>query len=616
MSNPTPQITNHRLLEFIKTYWVWRRLWLSTTALFAMLGLVYVLWLKEDLWTASQGLIIRDEATGAVNRLGRFASQTEMKAAQETILEMARNTQVLREALLEVGPVRRMFDFGSFDLGNEVRPWPSQRELADLAEKSIAVHPPKGAEFGTTEVIYLDIHQTTPTRAVALNRAVCRALDSRMRQVRVARAEGIINEIESAHAIASEQLQTATAQLQAIEREAGADLSDLRGLSEAHGAVSTSRQMLDTIKAELRQIENEHVNLVTNLNLLKETQTDPERLLSAPASILTAHPGLKKLREGLADAQLQTSQLRGRFTVSHPLVVVAVTAEEEIRAQLQAELAVALAAATKDVENSQARIQTLKLQLSQREERFAGLARMRALHDNLNNEVRARSRDLQETERQLAEARAARDAAMSSSLLTRLDEPVLGDHPIGPGRATICVGLSLAGWFLGLSLVFLLTPLGSDAPPGQRWNDSLGRRISDRFPWLAEPASGRSKTGRRRSDTDQRAGETALATVVGVNSLPAEAGTSSAMVNPGPVSLPQRPRRTSDRASSDQLSREQLSSDRAASGQAATRPFAMPVVPIVEDSLWLPPADNPFMAPSGNAGVIPPITPNFRTPSW
>jgi polysaccharide biosynthesis transport protein len=298
------------------------------------------------------------------------------------------------------------------------------------------------------------------------------------------------------------------------------------------------------------------------------------------------------------------------------LVVVAVTAEEEIRAQLQAELAVALAAATKDVENSQARIQTLKLQLSQREERFAGLARMRALHDNLNNEVRARSRDLQETERQLAEARAARDAAMSSSLLTRLDEPVLGDHPIGPGRATICVGLSLAGWFLGLSLVFLLTPLGSDAPPGQRWNDSLGRRISDRFPWLAEPASGRSKTGRRRSDTDQRAGETALATVVGVNSLPAEAGTSSAMVNPGPVSLPQRPRRTSDRASSDQVSREQVASDRAASGQAATRPFAMPVVPIVEDSLWLPPADNPFMAPSGNAGVIPPITPNFRTPSW
>lgn len=601
MSNPTPQITNHRLIEFIKTYWVWRRLWLTTTVLFAAAGLVYVLVIKEDLWTASQGLIIRDEATGAVNRLGRFSSQTEMKAAQETILEMARNSQVLREALLEVGPWRRMFDFGA-----SAKPWPSQRDLADLAEEAIAVHPPKGAEFGTTEVIYLDIHQPTPERAVALNRAVCRALDNRMRQVRVARAEGIINEIESAHAIASQQLRTATDQLLVIERDAGADLSDLRGLSEAHGAVSTSRQMLDAIKAELRQVENEHIHLMTDLNLLKETQTDPERLLSAPASILTAHPGLKKLREGLADAQLQTSQLRGRFTVSHPLVVVAASAEEEIRRQLQAELALALAATAKDVDNSQARIERLKGQYSQMEERLAGLARMRALHDNLNNEVRARSRDMQETDRQLAEARAARDAAMSSSLLTRIDEPVLGDNPIGPGRATICAGLALAGWFLGLSLVFLLTPMGNDSPTSERWSHALGRRISDRFPWLAEPARSRNSAGRRRSDADQPAVAPSGSTMIGVetqaSTLGATAyGSSLAMVNPEPIKTPQRPRRAGDKQ---------------ASPVPAASPRTVPVVPVVEDSLWLPPAAGTGAPFSGVGGGLSPLGQGFRTPSW
>jgi hypothetical protein len=104
VDNLAPQITNNKIIEVVKTYWAWRRLWLATTVVFGGLGLAYVLFLKTDMWTASQGLIVRDEANGAVMRLGRFQSQTEMKAAQETILEMARNSQVLREALLEVGP--------------------------------------------------------------------------------------------------------------------------------------------------------------------------------------------------------------------------------------------------------------------------------------------------------------------------------------------------------------------------------------------------------------------------------------------------------------------------------------------------------------------------------
>ncbi len=123
-----------------------------------------VLCLKSDQWTASQGLIVRDEANGAVMRLGRFQSQTEMKAAQETILEMARNTQVLREALLEVGPEKKWWP-GSATMTES---WPSQSDVSDLADEAIGVRAPKGAEFGTTEVIYLDIKQSSRERALAL----------------------------------------------------------------------------------------------------------------------------------------------------------------------------------------------------------------------------------------------------------------------------------------------------------------------------------------------------------------------------------------------------------------------------------------------------------------
>ena len=499
MNTTSPQITNTKFLEIVRTYWAWRRLWIATTVAFGSVGLIYVLFLKSDMWTAAQGLIVRDEANGAVMRLGRFQSQTEMKAAQETILEMARNTQVLREALLDIGPESSWFRFGAIS-----KDWPSQSEVSDLADNAIGVRAPQGAEFGTTEVIYLDIKQNSRTRALDLNRAVCKALDSRLRQVRIARADGVIGELTRASAMAGDELRKATEQLQLIEREAGPDLADLRGLSEANGNGSTSRQMLDAVKTELRQLENQHNQLLSDRSLLRDTQVDPERLLSAPASILNAHPGLKKLREGLADAQLASSQLRGKYTRSHPLVYVALTSEGEIKEQLHSELALALSATEKDVENSQVRLDSLKRQQRQLEDRLDRLARIRAEHDNLNNEVRARTRIHQEAEKQLAEARASRDAALASSLLTRLDEPVLGERPAGPGRKTIFLGMTLAGLFFGLGIVFLLTPLDGNVVNSERWNEKLGRRISDRFPWLADADAGGSNPRRRRSDQNRR----------------------------------------------------------------------------------------------------------------
>ncbi len=92
---------------------------------------------------------------------------------------MARNTQVLREALLEVAPPRvcsastRPVKAGP--VSARFRSWP----------KRLLGPAPQGAEFGTTEVIYLDIKQSTRDRSLALNKAVCEALDNRLRQVRV-----------------------------------------------------------------------------------------------------------------------------------------------------------------------------------------------------------------------------------------------------------------------------------------------------------------------------------------------------------------------------------------------------------------------------------------------
>jgi polysaccharide biosynthesis transport protein len=524
-------ISNSKFVQLLAVYWAWRRLWGASTLLFCLLAVLYCSTFKTDTWVASQGLIVRDEANGAVMRLGRFQSQTEMKAAQETILEMAKNAQVVGEALRSAGaPEGWLAKVGA---AAKDEAWPRQRDIATFAEESIGVHAPQGAEFGTTEVIYLDVKEASPERAIVIIQALCQALDGRLREVRRARADGVIAELEHANRMAHAELIRATDRLAEMEREAGTDLADLRSMTDTAGGGSNSRLSLESVRTERRAAETQHKQLQSDLELLSQSVREPERMWTAPASVLNTHPGLKRLREGLVDTQLQTSQLRGRFTDSHPLVEAAITAETEIRQQFLRELAQAVEGVRRDLENSQARLDLLAAQEHATEQRLAGLARIRALYGNVLNDVRTWTTMVQDSERELAEARASRDAATSTSLLTKIDQPVLGDKPIGPGRETIIVAGGMAGLFLGLGIVFLLTPLdllpGTVAGTGRRWSDygpAVGRRLTDRFPWLGEqPARATAEgVGRRSSDQQRR----------GSDSVPSPQAATAGHPVPGP----------------------------------------------------------------------------------
>jgi len=471
-------MNNPQLLKILANYWQWRTLWLSTTVIFASLALFYVLLIKGDTWVASQAIIVRDEANGAVMRLGRFESQTEMKAAQETILEMAHNTQVLGDALKAVGPERswRVWLMGD-------RP-PTASEIDDLARNGIVVRAPRGAELGTTEVIYLDVKQNSPERAVKLTRAVCEALEHRMQKVRQSRADGVITELLTAKQTVQQQLRQATEQLTQMETEAGTDLSDLRGMTDTGGGGSSSRIVLDSIKAEIRQAEAQLQQLSTDLQLAIESCDNPDHLLLTPGSLFNSQPGLKAIRDGLAAATINTSQVRGRYTTQHPLVQAALQSESNLREQLRNELQLAVQTLSKDSTIAADRIEKLNSQRLQLEARLAKIANIRAEYANVANEVRARSQQLQDCERDLAQAQASREAAMTSSLMTRLDQPLIGEKPVGPGRSTIVMGASLSGLFFGLGLVFLLSPLDGGVNFGRRrfdYSGQAGRRASDRL---------------------------------------------------------------------------------------------------------------------------------------
>jgi polysaccharide biosynthesis transport protein len=478
--------TSNSIAKLLKICRQWWWVWIGTTVLFGAIGLCYVTFFKNDVWVASQGLIVRDEANGAVMRLGRFQSQTEMKAAQETIVELARNPHVLTNALAAIGP-----DPSTGRTTN----WPDAKDVESTI-KSVAVRAPRGAEMGTTEVIYLDTKHGSRQRAYQLNLAICDALEARLQEVRRARADGVLAELTTARDTAVRDLASATDRLQEMERQAGADLGDLRGMTDAGSGTNSSRIQLDAIKNERHQADLRLQQMVLDLDLVDQALTSTEQLLG-PNTIVNSQPGLKKLREGLADARIQAAQLQGRFTLDHPQVIASVKAERGLEVRLRQEYELARVSLANDVGLAQRRIEDLKQQQSQLEIRLANLASMRAEYGNVLAEVRARSQIVQDAQRELSEVQAARDAANSCSLVTRIDEPLASETPVGPGRSTIFAGTTIVGLIFGLGAIFLLTPFEGAMGYGRRHSDFepvAGRRQSDRAGAMRATDSGRTNS--------------------------------------------------------------------------------------------------------------------------
>ncbi len=447
---------------------VWSPLWIGATIVFGVLGGVYAFLLKDDVYLASQAVLVRDEANATMMRLGRFESQTQMKAAQETIMEMAKNHQVVHDALKAVGPAgSSWWPFASSEA------YPDDRLVRNFADDCIAIHAPKGVEFGNTEVIYIDVKAETPERALKLVSALSESLDHRMRQVRQTRAESVLAELATAKTAAQGELQTISAKMQDVEQKAGPQLSELRSLTDSASSGSGSRAQIDQIENELRTAARENAQLLADLELLTAALSDPASYVLAPGSLLNAQPGLKKLREGLADAQLSTSQLIGRFTDAHPLVAAARDAQSSIENRLIDQLNSSKIALEADIQTSEQRIKQLNYQKELAEQRLDDLAGIRTEYSNLVSELKTRTNILQEIERQLAEAHASKQAALSISLLTRMDSPMVGDKPIGPGRITLTAIFAISGMLLSLGFVFAVTPIDGNPRFGRRWGDYM-----------------------------------------------------------------------------------------------------------------------------------------------
>ena len=497
---PPSTIKPRELLHVLRKHVV---LWAAPLAVCTVAAAVYGL-LRERDWRATQAMYVRDEAIGRLGPPGRFENADAMKTAQETILELARNHAVVKAALVAARPAAK----------EPVTPeWPTAADIEALQRK-IRVAAPAGLEFGKSEVIYLSVDAPSRGRAVLLARHVGSQLDAQLKRLRNQRAQSVIGELQQTLELARNELAVSTAQLEALEREVGSDLGELRILNDTGAGDSNLRRSLTEIHNELRAAKNRQTSLEQQQKLLLAARGDPNELIATPNQLLESQPALKRLKDGLVDAQLKTADLAGRMSADHPLVKAAVEAERQVRDNLHAEVKVALRGVTADLEVSAALVASLAQQAKQVEQRLDRLAGLRARYSNLVADVRQRSQIVEQAQKELADARASQGAAESSNLITRLDEPITGNEPLGPSFATIVLIGFGGGLMIGLGAVFLTVPLvrmrgrrWSDLFPGRRASDaSGGRRGEDRSGRRGDDQSSQSAGGTNRRAIDPPAG--------------------------------------------------------------------------------------------------------------
>jgi hypothetical protein len=91
---------------------------------------------------------------------------------------------------------------------------------------------------------------------------------------------------------------------------------------------------------------------------------------------------------------------------------------------------------------------------------------LRAEYSNLTAACRHQNTLVEKARQDLAQARGSRAAALSGSLVARVDGPATGNRPVGPRKAAILLAGGMAGLLGGQGVVFLCMPLGDQATGG------------------------------------------------------------------------------------------------------------------------------------------------------
>ncbi|MDZ4659682.1 MAG: hypothetical protein SH868_19080 [Bythopirellula sp.] len=439
------EFTPQRCLQLLVERW---RTWLTPAIACGVLSLVYAIFMTRY-WEAFQGMVVREEASVSAGskQPGKFADLYEMRTFQETILELAKSHQVVSTTMKNVAEAET----------GEVPAEPTAEQIEKF-RKRLTMSPPDGAEFGKTEVFYFSVKDPSRERAIDLVAALCKQLALRLGHLRQERSQGLTNELEKQVELAGKVHQEENTRLKEFEMQVGSDLGELRVLHSAMGGQSDLRQQLVELEKETRAVEARLREAEDLLIVLQAAQDNPEELVAMPSSLLKIQPTLQRLKNGLVDAQLQVSKLSGTRTTSHPYVRAAQETVVQVREELHRELAVVIEGLQVEVGLSHNRLEVLTSQVGGLQKRLNRLAELRAEYTSRVASVESSRAVLSQARKQLSEVRAKQVAAQSAQLVTPIDSPETGPHPVGLGRTMVVILGSFGGLVLGLGWLFLNLP--------------------------------------------------------------------------------------------------------------------------------------------------------------
>ena len=395
-------------------------------------------------YRATQSLAVRDDLLGESFKPGRYTSLESLKNAQEIISHLARRPAVIRDALVAAFPAK----------AKSLSSWPTDNQIEQY-QALISVVGSNGAEFGKTEVVVLSVRQSTRAEAKVLVEQLAFQIERHLRSLRISQLQSMQAEQEQAVASLENSLIDFNRQLQQLETSLGADLGTLRALLENSSGQNEMLRALENIRAEKRAVQQEWERIGQQQALLAGFRNQPHSATWLSADLLNLHPTLKRLFDGLAEAQIKLTAERGRYTNQHSSVQAAEQALLEVQRHLMHEVGLIEQHLSNQNLMVTQNLERLGRAESEYEAKLAHIGRYRVEYQSLINELAKRTEALAKARNHLLELRSLAAPATELTLLTPVGEAQADTRPQGPSKSMILLISLLGGLAMGVGITAL-----------------------------------------------------------------------------------------------------------------------------------------------------------------
>jgi len=375
----------------------------------------------------------------------RFESLDSMKSAQETILEIARKPEVIRNVMEQMEASSFSF-FGSSGVND--------KDIEEM-QGNIEFGAPNGAEFGRTEAVVLKV--TTDARDTARNFTdlLLDEIDSKLSDVRRQRLGSMEQELALASESSKKSLEESSAQLQELERGFGPEITTIRELNDPQGGNSFNLK-LNQIRQERRAAFSALASAREQRILLENAQANDSLVTSK--QLLEMQPALGVMMSSLSTARQQLSIDEGRYKPLHPALKASRQAVRHQEEMLFNSIGPTIVGVDSQIAMAESKVERLDKSITELEGKLLDLTEQRVPYAKLQEDVMNKSKVHSDVQAKLSQVKSYTSSSEDIGFLTRVGEPQVGSQPNGLGkRSLVLVGLA-GGLLVGLGLVALAVP--------------------------------------------------------------------------------------------------------------------------------------------------------------